>query len=93
MNDNDENKAHDLSIDVEEARKKGKGYTTILANIVGDVRKRDIEKAAKLQHKEEKDPGIIKRILKKLGWSDREAATAAEGISGLKKMTCTKKTS
>ena len=84
MFDDNENKIHDLSPEVEEDRKKGKGYTTILANIVGDVRKHDIEKAEKLQT-EKKDIGFIRRLLKKLGWSDREASTVAEDISGLKK--------
>ena len=84
MFDDNENKIQDLSPEVEEDRKKGKGYTTILANIVGDVRKHDIEKAEKLQT-EKKDIGFIRRLLKKLGWSDREASTVAEDISGLKK--------
>ena len=84
MFDDNENKIHDLSPEVEEDRKKGKGYTTILANIVGDVHKHDIEKAEKLQA-EKKDIGFIRRLLKKLGWSDREASTVAEDISGLKK--------
>ena len=84
MFDDNENKIQDLSPEVEEDRKKGKGYTTILANIVGDLRKHDIEKAEKLQT-EKKDTGFIRRLLKKLGWSDREASTVAEDISGLKK--------
>jgi hypothetical protein len=84
MYDDNQNKIHDLSPEVDEDRKKGKGYTTILANIVGDVRKHDIEKAEKLQA-EKKDVGLIRRLLKKFGWSDREASTLAEDISGLKK--------
>ena len=84
MFDDNENRVHDLSPEVNEERKKGKGYTTILANIVGDVRKHDIEKAKKLQT-DKKDTGFVRRLLKKFGWSDKEASTVAEDISGLKK--------
>jgi hypothetical protein len=85
MIDNNENKIHDLSSEVDEDRKKGKGYTTILANIVGDVRKHDIEKAEKLQAKKKKDPSLIRRFLRKIGWSDKEASGMAEDVTGLKK--------
>jgi hypothetical protein len=85
MFDENENKVHDLSAEIDEDRKKGKGYTTILANIVGDVRKHDIEKAEKLQTDKKNDSNILRKILKKFGWTDREATTMAEDVSGLKK--------
>ena len=78
----EEKKREGISPDVEREIKKGKGYATILANIVGDLRKHDIKKATKLNEK--KEPGIIKKFLKSLGWSYKEAAIMEDEIKGKK---------
>lgn len=64
----------ELSPEVEQDIKKGKGYTTILANIVGDVKKQAAREAQEAAAKKEKKQGFVKRFMKSLGWSNKQAA-------------------
>lgn len=85
MQNDNQNEILNLSPEIDEDRKKGKGYTTILANIAGDVHRRDIEKAEKLQAEKQRGSNFIRRLLKKFRRGNKEASIAAEDISGLKK--------
>ncbi|MCK5306131.1 MAG: hypothetical protein KAJ66_03275 [Candidatus Omnitrophica bacterium] len=85
MDEKEKEKLSELSPDVEKDMKKGKGYTTILANIVGDIRKRDVEKAVRLKNDKIKAPGLIKKFLKSVGWSEKEAVSIEEEALGEKK--------
>ncbi len=85
MQNDNQNEILDLSSEIDEDRKKGKGYATILANIAGDVHKRDIEKAEKLQAEKQRGSNFIRRLLKKFGRGNKKTSITAEDISGLKK--------
>ena len=85
MQNDNQDKIHDLSAEIDEDRKKGKGYATILANIAGDVHKHDIEKAEKLQAEKRRNSNFIRRLLRKFGWRNKETFDTAEDISGPRK--------
>jgi len=60
MEDEKDRKEEEYTKEVEKERKKGKGYTTILANIVGSLRKESEEKKTDIDKKEKRE--IFKRL-------------------------------
>ncbi|HDM37897.1 MAG TPA: hypothetical protein ENG55_02415, partial [Candidatus Omnitrophica bacterium] len=79
MVDEKERKEEEYIEEIEKERKRGKGYTTILANIVGSLRKESKEKKTDIDKKEKRE--IFKKffgLFKKEESSEKETIEEKE---------------